>query len=253
MSVSLELIKKLRDRTGVSMTACKNALEEAAGDEEKAIEVLRKKGETKAAERADRATSNGVIAVVQKDDKAAMISLACETDFVAKNADFVKKAEQMAERLLTEGEDVDLSKEIADLNIQLGEKIEVKDKKVVKGEKLGNYVHMNNKIGVVIATSGGDDELVKDLAMHIAAMNPKTVSPEEISADLIVKEKEIWSEQLKNEGKPEAIWAKIMEGKEKKFREEFSLLTQPFVKNPEQLIRDLLGTETVEGFWRFEI
>ncbi|MFA4814540.1 MAG: translation elongation factor Ts [Candidatus Gracilibacteria bacterium] len=253
MSVSLDQIKKLRERTGVSMTACKNALEEAAGDEEKAIEVLRKKGETKAAERADRATSNGVIAVVQKDNKAAMISLACETDFVAKNADFIKKAEELAEKLLKEGENADFSDEIADLNIKLGEKFVVKDRKVVEGKKLGKYVHLNNRIGVVISTSGGDDELVKDLAMHIAAMRPMNISPDEVSSDLVAKEKEIWRAQLKNEGKPEQIWDKIMEGKEKKFREEFALLTQPFVKNPEKLIKDLLGNETVSEFFRFEI
>src|SRR3989338_888948 len=98
MSVTLDQIKSLRDRTGVSMTTCKNALEEADGDEEKAIEVMRKKGETKAAERADRATSNGVVAVVQKDNKMAMVALACETDFVAKNPDFIKKAERSEER-----------------------------------------------------------------------------------------------------------------------------------------------------------
>lgn len=253
MTVSIDQIKKLRERTGVSMTACKSALEEADGNEEKAIELLRKKGETKAAERADRATSNGVVAVVQKDEKAAMLALACETDFVAKNDDFIKKAEALAERLLNEGEDTDLSKDLADLNIQLGEKIEVKDKKVVEGKKLGKYVHLNNRIGVVISTSGGDDELVKDLAMHIAAMQPSTISPEEISNELVEKEKEIWSEQLKQENKPEQMWEKIMEGKAKKFREEFALLTQPFVKNPEKLVKDLLGPETVAEFFRFEV
>ncbi len=253
MAVSLEQLKQLRERTGVSMTACKNALEEAGGDEEKAIEILRKKGETKAAERADRATANGVVAIVEKDGKAAMLTLACETDFVSKNADFVKKAEELAERLLTDGEDADLSKDIADMNIQLGEKIEVKDRKVLSGKKLGRYVHMNNRIGVVISTTGGDDEVVKDIAMHIAAMKPMNLSPDDISAELVAKEKEIWREQLKNEGKPEQIWEKIMEGKEKKFREEFALLTQPFVKNPEQLIKDLLGSETVVEFHRFEV
>mgnify|MGYP001610949535 FL=1 len=253
MSVSLDQIKSLRERTGVSMTTCKNALEEAGGDEEKAIEVLRKKGATKAAERADRATSNGVIAVVHKENKAAIIALACETDFVAKNPDFIKKAEELAEKLLKEGEDVDLSAEIADMNIRLGEKIEVKDKKVLEGKKLGKYVHLNNRIGVVISTSGGDEEVVKDIAMHIAAMKPINISPDEVSSDLIAKEKEIWRELLRTEGKPEQIWEKIMEGKEKKFREEYALLTQPFVKDPEKLIKDLLGAETVSEFWRFEV
>lgn len=253
MAVSLEQLKSLRERTGVSMTACKNALEEAAGDENKAIELLRKKGEAKAAERGDRITSNGVVAIVQKDNTAAMISLACETDFVAKNADFIQKAQALAQKLLDEGEDVDLSKELGDLNITMGEKVEVKERKVVTGPKLASYIHSNNRIGVLVSMSGGSDDLAKDLAMQVAAARPQTLSPDEVSPELIAKEKEIWTEQLKQEGKPEQIIAKIMEGKEKKFREEFALLTQAFVKNPEQLVRDLLGDVTVDGFWRFEV
>ena len=253
MSVSIDQIKSLRERTGVSMSSCKSALEEANGDENLAIDILRKKGESKAAERSDRNTSNGVVAIVQKDGKAAMIALACETDFVAKNPDFLKSAQDLAEKLLKEGKDADFSNEIAELNIRMGEKVEIKDKAVVSGAKLGSYTHLNNRIGVVVASSGGSDELIKDLAMHVAAMAPKTLSPDEISEDLVAKEREIWTEQLKQEGKPEQIIAKIMEGKEKKFREEFALLTQAFVKNPDQLIKDLIGNETIEGFWRFEV
>lgn len=253
MAVSIDQIKSLRERTGVSMSACKNALEEAGGDENKAIELLRKKGEAKAAERGDRITSNGVVAIVQKDNKAAMISLACETDFVAKNADFIKQAQDLAQKLLDEGEDADLSKEIANLNITMGEKVEVKERKVTTGPKLGSYIHSNNRIGVLVSMSGGSDDLAKDLAMQVAAARPQTLSPNDVSSDLVAKEKEIWTEQLKQEGKPEQIIAKIMEGKEKKFREEFALLTQAFVKNPEQMVKDLLGDVTVDGFWRFEV
>ena len=253
MSVTIDQIKSLRERTGVSMSSCKSALEEANGDENLAVDILRKKGESKAAERSDRNTANGVVAIVEKDGKAGMIALACETDFVAKNADFIKKAEALAERLLKEGEDTDLSAEIADLNITMCEKVEIKNRKVVSGVKLGSYKHSNNRIGVLVSVSGGSDELGKDLAMHIAAMSPKTLSPEDIGADLVAKEREIWTEQLKQEGKPEQIIAKIMDGKEKKFREEFALLTQAFVKNPDQLIKDLIGSEKIEGFWRFEV
>lgn len=253
MSVTIDQIKSLRERTGVSMSSCKSALEEANGDENLAVDILRKKGESKAAERSDRTTANGVVAIVEKNGKAAMISLACETDFVAKNADFVKKAEVLTERLLNEGEDADLSSEISDLNITMGEKVAIKNRKVVNGTKLSSYKHSNNRIGVLVAISGGSDELGKDLAMHIAAMSPKTLSPEDIGADLVAKEREIWTEQLKQEGKPEQIIEKIMDGKEKKFREEFALLTQSFVKNPDQLIKDLIGSEKIEGFWRFEV
>lgn len=235
------------------MSACKSALEEANGDEEKAIEILRKKGEAKSAERSDRLTSNGVVAIAQKEGASAMISLACETDFVAKNADFLKKAQELADKLLAEGEETDLSTEIAELNIAMGEKVEVKERKVVKGAKVGSYIHLNNRIGVLVSLTGGSEDLAKDLAMHVAAMSPKTLSPDQISDDLLVKEREIWADQLKQEGKPEQIVAKIMEGKEKKFREEFAFLTQAFVKNPDQLVKDLLGSETIEGFWRFEV
>lgn len=253
MSVSIDQIKSLRERTGVSMSACKSALEEANGDENKAIELLRKKGEAKAAERADRSTANGVVAIVQKDNKAALISLACETDFVAKNPDFYKRAQELAEKLLNEGEGADFAEEIADLNIKMGEKVEIKDKAVVTGPKLGSYTHLNNRIGVVVSSTGGSDELIRDIAMHVAAMNPKNLSPEDVADELLAKEKEIWAEQLKSEGKPEAIVEKIMEGKAKKFREEAALLTQSFVKDPEKLIKDILAGEKIEGFWRFEV
>ncbi len=252
MSVSIDQIKALRERTGISMTACKTALEEAEGDEDKAIELLRKKGAAKAAERSDRATANGVVAIVEKDNKAAMISLGCETDFVAKNPDFLKRAQELAEKLLKEGEDANFEEDLTNLGMAMGEKVVLNDKKVVTGAKLGSYIHLNNRIGVVIAASGGSNELIKDIAMHVAAMNPKNLSPEDISDELLAKEKEIWAEQLKAEGKPEAIVEKIMEGKAKKFREESALLTQAFVKNPDQLIKDLLSGEKIDGFWRFE-
>ncbi|QQR54963.1 translation elongation factor Ts [Candidatus Peregrinibacteria bacterium] len=253
MSVSIDQIKSLRERTGVSMSACKSALEEANGDEEMAIEILRKKGAAKAAERADRATANGVVSIVQQDNKAAMIALGCETDFVAKNPDFLKRAQELAEKLLREGEDANFDQDISELGMAMGEKVVISDKKVVSGPKLAAYTHLNNRIGVIVSASGGDEETVRDIAMHVAAMNPKNLSPEDISSELVAKEKEIWTEQLKAEGKPDAIIEKIMEGKEKKFREEFALLTQAFVKNPEKLIKDLLSGEKIEGFWRFEV
>lgn len=252
MSVTLEQIKSLRDRTGVSTMACKKALEETMGDEEKALEFLRKKGEAKAAERMDRTTKNGVVAIETQDGKAAIVSLACETDFVAKNEDFIKAAQQIAAKLLNEGENADVTKEIADLNIKMGEKVEVKDKKVVSGKNMGKYIHSNNKIAVVVSLNGGDTETAKDIAMHIAAMNPKVISPEDVAKELIDKEREIWTEQLKNEGKPENIIEKIMSGKERKFREESALISQAFVKDPEKTIEMLLGGVKVDGFWRLE-
>jgi elongation factor Ts len=252
MSITIEQIKSLRERTGVSTMACKKALQEASGDEEKAIELLRKKGASKAAERSDRATVHGVVAFAQSGDKVAMLALGCETDFVAKNDDFVKHAQTLAEKLLEGGEDTNLDAEIADLNIQMGEKVEIANKKVIEGPN-STYKHMNNKIGVLVQFSADAGETGNDIAMHIAAMNPKYVSPEAVSQESVDKEKEIWAEQLKEEGKPEQIIGKIMEGKEKKFREENALLTQAFVKNSDQQIADLLDGFEVVDFWRFEV
>ncbi|EKD64216.1 MAG: hypothetical protein ACD_51C00046G0005 [uncultured bacterium] len=252
MTVTLEQIKKLRDATGVSTMACKKALEEANGDQEKAVEILRKKGEAKSEARAERSTSQGVIAIVEKSGKAAIINLACETDFVARNEDFIASAKKVAEETLKD-ENFDAKQIVADLNFKLGEKIEVKEKKIIEGKVLGSYIHSNNKIGVVVALSGGEVEMAKDIAMHAAAMNPSYLNPEEVPEESVAKEKEIWKELLKKEGKPEQIWDKIMIGKEKKFREENALIKQPFVKNPEITIEKLLGTNKVEKFVRLSV
>ncbi|MFA6527945.1 MAG: translation elongation factor Ts [Candidatus Gracilibacteria bacterium] len=252
MSVTLEQIKKLRDATGVSTMACKKALEEANGDQEKAVEILRKTGEAKSQARAERSTSQGVISVAEKSDKAAIINLACETDFVARNEDFIASAKKIAEELL-KNESYDSTQIVNDLNLKLGEKIEVKDTKFVEGKVLGTYIHSNNKIGVVVALTGGEVETAKDIAMHVAAMNPAYLNPEEVSEISVTKEKEIWTDQLKKEGKPEQIWDKIMIGKEKKFREENALTKQPFVKNPEITVEKLLGTNKIEKFIRLSV
>ena len=170
----LELIKKIRERTGAGVVAVKKALDEAGGDEEKCIELLRKAGQSKAAKKAERTAREGiVISYVHSNNRvAAMVKLLCETDFVARNEEF--------------------------------------------------------------------QQLGKDIAMHIAAMNPKFVKPEDVSAEIIEKEKEIWRAQLANEGKPAEMMEKIMAGKEKKFREEAALLTQAFVKNPEITVGELI-------------
>lgn len=253
MTVTLDQIKSLREKTGIPTMACKKALEETGGDEEKAIETLRKKGEAKAVERAKRSTANGTIAITEGEGKTAMLVLACETDFVAKNEDFIKTANDLAKKILAEGEDTDLSKEISDLTIQLGEKIDIAARKVMEGSNIYSYLHMNGKIGVLVSLSEENEELGKDIAMHVAAMNPKNLSPEDLADEIVNKEKEIWADQLKQEGKPEEIIGKIMMGKEKKFREESALLTQPFVKNPEQLIQDLIGGVKIVEFVRFAV
>lgn len=253
MTVTLDQIKELREATGISTMQCKKALESSGGNVEAAIDALRKKGELKSAERADRKTSEGVIAIVEAGNKAAMVMLACETDFVARNDDFIAIADEFAKKVLAEGDNVDLSAEMGELNIKMGERVELADKKIVEATVLGSYIHSNKKIGVIIGLSGGTQEQARNVAMHAAANNPKVISPDEISEEIIAKEKEIWTEQLKNEGKPENIMANILIGKEKKFREEGAILTQPFVMDPDQTVQQYLGDANIEVMLRFAL
>ena len=255
MAVTIEQVKELREATGVSMMACKKALDEADGDYDKAVDILRKKGEAKAAERTGRETVHGVISIKSKDGKAAVVQLASETDFVAKGDDFLALADLLADKLLKgeiKPEDRDIP-EVKDAVLKMGENINIADMALVEGKTMGDYVHTNKKIGVVVSLSDGTPELAKDIAMHIAATNPSVISPDEVPEELVTKEKEIWADQLKAEGKPAEIIDKIMMGKEKKFREENALLKQAFVKDPEKTIEKMLeeASSAIDSFVRF--
>ena len=257
MSVSIEQIKQLRDSTGISMTACKKALEEANGDLDEAVSLLRKKGAAKAADRAERSTSNGAVVVKSQDGKSVMVELLCETDFVALGDEFIAVADGICDKLLS-GEvkpgDKDLP-EIKEAVLKLGENVQLGEMVIYESGNIGDYVHTNRKIGVLVSVDGGDDGLSRDIAMHIAATSPDVISPDEVSEELVAKEKDIWTEQLKNEGKPAEIMDKIMMGKEKKFREENALLKQAFVKDNDKSIEDLLKAAgaSVKEFIRFSI
>lgn len=257
MAISIEQVKELREATGVSMMACKKALEEADGDYDKAVDLLRKKGEAKAADRAARTTANGVVSIKSENGKAAMVELQCETDFVAQGDDFIALADALADKLLKgeiKPEDKDLP-EVKEAIMKLGENVKIADMVVVEGDTLGDYIHSNRKIGVVVSMQGGNPELARDIAMHVAATSPEVLSPEDVAQESVDKEKEIWADQLKAEGKPEEIIDKIMMGKEKKFREENALVKQAFVKDPEKTIEGLLkeADAIVKGFERFSI
>lgn len=247
---NLETIKMLRERTGASLQACKKAIDESNGDVEKAIEILRKKGEAKAASRSERETGEGVVAVVMGEGKAAILKLSCETDFVAKNDDFVQAAESLAKAFLENGETYDASETIQALNLKMGEKVELGEVNVIEAPVLGDYVHSTRKVGALVALEGGDTEKAKDVAMHVTAMKPLVKDPSEISDEMVKKEKEIWREQLASEGKPAEIMEKIMMGKEKKFREENALLKQAFVKNPEVTVEQYLDGASIKTFVR---
>jgi elongation factor Ts len=254
-AITAAAVAALRARTGVPMLAVKTALEEAGGDEEKAIEILRKRGIAQAVKKSDRGQSEGAIFIAESNGKAALVVLKCETDFVARNPDFVSMGEAIAKAFL---EGVDKGKSLADGKLpeavqKLGENITLGETLEVQAPVIGTYVHSNRKIGVIIGMESGDVTKAKDISMHAAAMNPMYVSPEEVSADSVAKEREIWKEQMKNDKKPADILEKIMLGKEKKFREESSLLKQPFVKDSSMTVEKYLSGAKVTSYMRVAI
>ncbi len=256
-NISAAAVAQLRARTGVSILDCKKALEEADGNEELAIEILRKRGQAQAVKKADRAQGEGVAFVANSDKKAAVVVLRNETDFVSRNEDYQAMGKSLAETALNQGKEAaeKLAAEKVPVAVhQLGENISLESIQIVEGDVIGCYVHNNNKIAVIVALSAdGNVELARDVAMHTAAMNPQYVRPEEVTEDAVAKEKEIWKEQLAKEGKPEAIMVKIMEGKEKKYREENAVLTQPFVKDPQKTVQQHLGSATVKTLVQIRI
>ncbi|MDD5751110.1 MAG: translation elongation factor Ts [Candidatus Peribacteraceae bacterium] len=255
-AITASAVQSLRQRTGVPMLECKKALEEADGNEDKAIEILRKRGIAQAAKKAARDQFEGLVFLKQENGKAAMVLLKCETDFVAKDDNFRKAGEELVSTLFSKGEAETkaLTEKICPALVQkLGENITVGEMHLVTGPTVGTYLHTNSKIGVIIALEGGTTEIARDVAMHAAAMNPTVTSPDEVPAEKVAQEKEIWREQLKKEGKPEAMFDKIMLGKEKKFREENALLKQPFVKDPTKTVEQFLGSAKVTAYVRLAV
>jgi len=256
MNISATAIASLRARTGVSISACKEALEEAGGDEEKAIELLRKRGLSQAAKKAARDQAEGLAFIAEDASKIAIVLLRCETDFVARDDNFQNTGNAIVDALLNQGEAAAKQKAetmIPELVQKLGENITLGEMHLIEGATLGSYLHSNAKIAVAIALDGGTKDHARDLAMHAAALSPKVISPDEVTADLVEKEKEIWKVQLSNESKPEAMWDKIMMGKEKKFREESALLKQNFVKDPTKTIEQYLGDAKVTKYVRVSV
>ena len=253
MEITAAQANELRKQTGVGMMACKKALEEAGGDSEKAIELLRKRGESKAAEKSERSTSQGAIALSGR----AMVKILCETDFVAKNDKFIAFIEDIVKKADREGADAAKAyyDEIKTDKIQeIGENMVLDDVQVVEGGSIvGGYLHTNRKVATVVVLDGGTEEQARDIAMHATAMNPLVANKEDVPAELIEKEKEIATEQLIAEGKPEQIIEKILVGKIGKFCAERALTSQPFVKNPEQTVEQYLGDAKLVKFVRVEV
>mgnify|MGYP000098860509 FL=1 len=266
-NVTAALVKELRERTAAGMMDCKKALEEAAGDIELAIENMRKSGQAKAAKKAGRIAAEGVIFARTEGNIAAMIELNSETDFVAKDASFMAMGQKIADIAATQkiadidalkaadfgnGESVELT--ITNLIAKIGENMNLRRVMLVEGDNLGTYVH-GSRIGVITKLVGGTDELAKDLAMHVAANSPQFVKPEDVSAEVVAKEREIQIDIAINSGKPKEIAEKMVEGRMKKFTGEVSLTGQPFVKDPSMTVAELLKKEgaDVVSFTRFEV
>lgn len=275
MAVTAKEVNKLRQMTGAGMMDCKKALVEADGDFDKAIEILRKKGQKLSEKRADRETSEGSVFIKKNADQteAFLISLTCETDFVAKNQDFQdmgqaiidavvenKPADLEALKALKMG-DLTIQEKVVELVGKIGEKLEISHYERLKGEKVVSYIHAGSKLGVLVALKnvGGAEveDAGRDVAMQIAAMNPVAVDKEGVDQATIEKEIEIGKEQARQEGKPEDILEKIAQGKLNKFFKENTLLSQPFVKDNKMSIQQYLDSVqkglTVENFKRVAI
>ncbi|HSD75243.1 MAG TPA: translation elongation factor Ts [Steroidobacteraceae bacterium] len=271
MTITAEAVKQLRERTGAGMMECKKALVEAGGDLDAAAELMRKQGLAKADKKATRLAAEGTIVAARSADgrTAALAEINCETDFVAREQDFRAFAATVGELALanrtlevatllalkTSSGDT-LEERRRALIAKIGENITVRRVAVVSAPTtVGAYIHHSNRVGTLIALKGGDEALARDVAMHVAAINPEFISPGEVPADLIAKEREIFAEQVKAEGKPPEIAAKMLEGKLRKRLNEISLLGQPFVKDDKMTVEGLLkkaGAE-VTSMVRFEV
>lgn len=276
MGISAQDVNKLRQATGAGMMDCKKALVEADGNFEAAVDLLRKKGQKISAKRADRETSEGAVFVKTSDDssKGYILALNCETDFVAKNDDFVGLGEKIAnvavskaveEKSALEAESLEdgraISEHITDLMGKIGERIEISSYEVTDGDAVVPYIHSNGKLGVLVSLKGANGEAVvaagKDVAMQIAAMNPVAIDKDGVSNEIVEREIAVGKEQALAEGKPENIVEKIAMGKLNKFYQDNTLLNQPFVKDSSKKVAEILkevdSNLTVADFKRVNI
>ncbi len=271
MAITAALVKELRERTGAGMMECKKALVETNGDIDAAIELMRKTGLAKADKKAGRTAAEGLIAFKASDDgkQAVMVEVNCETDFVTKGDDFINFANSVAETALKEqpadidallatpivGGDASIADTTKALIAKIGENMNVRRfvSRSTDGV-LGCYLH-GGRIGVMVELQGGDEALARDIAMHVAASNPACVSEADVPAEMIEKEKAIFAAQAAESGKPPEIVEKMIGGRIKKYLKEVTLLGQPFVKDPDQTVEQLVSKAgaTVVGFERLEV
>ena len=271
MQITASLVKELRERTGAGMMECKKALQETSGNIETAIEAMRKSGVAKAEKKAGRIAAEGIILIKQdaEANRAVLVEVNCETDFVAKDASFQGFAKRVADfveskqpadldelKKLAAGGDRTLEAERMELVARIGENISVRRFEVIhcQGDNMGIYLH-GTRIGVLVDLDGGDPELARDIAMHIAASRPVCVNEAGIPVAMLAREKDIYTVQASDSGKPAEIVEKMVNGRIRKFISENTLLGQPFVKDPDQTVESVLRTNAAEvlGFVRYEV
>ncbi|WP_332630664.1 translation elongation factor Ts [Halalkalibacter flavus] len=272
MAVTASMVKELREKTGAGMMDCKKALTETNGDMDKAVDFLREKGIASAAKKADRVAAEGLALVKSEGNKAVIVEVNSETDFVAKNENFQKLVGDLASHLISnspasveealeqpfaDGQSV---QEYINASIaKIGEKISLRRFEVVEkedGDVFGEYLHMGGRIGVLSVVGGSTDaELAKDIAMHVAAINPTYVSRDEVSQEEVEREREVLTQQALNEGKPANIVEKMVEGRLSKYFEQVCLLDQPFVKDGDQKVGKFVQNKgaSVKSFIRYEV
>ncbi len=272
MSISAQDVKKLRDATGVGMMDCKKALEEANGDFDEAVDLLRKKGQKVADKRADREAEEGLVVTTLSDDgtTGAIAEVNCETDFVARNDDFQTFAARIVELVLEERPaDLDelkaldysgertVQEELVRMTGRIGEKLAIRRFDVVETEdgEIVSYIHPGSKLGVLVNVTGEDDQAQLDVAMQIAALNPVAVSRDEVPQERQEKEKEIAREAAINDGKPEHIIDNIVEGKLNRYFQDNVLLEQDFVKDASVSVQEMLDEAgvSIHGFVRYAL
>jgi elongation factor Ts len=272
MAVTAQMVKELREKTGAGMMDCKKALTETDGDMEKAIDFLREKGIAKAANKSDRIAAEGISAINVEGNEAVIFEVNSETDFVAKNEGFLNLTKELGSHLLkNKPASIDAALEqkmdngatvqehINSAIAKIGEKLTLRRFSIATKtdhDAFGAYLHMGGRIGVLTVLEGTTDESVaKDIAMHIAAVNPKYVDRSAVTEEEIAREREVLTQQALNEGKPENIVAKMVDGRLGKFFEDICLLDQSFVKDPDQKVRKFVESKgaTVKSFVRYEV
>lgn len=271
-TISAKLVKELRKKTGAGMMDCKKALTETDGDIDKAIDYLREKGIAKAAKKADRIAAEGLVHVETKGNDAVIVEINSETDFVARNEGFQELVKEIANQVLdTKAETVEalmettlpngksVDERIKEAISTIGEKLSVRRFAIrtkTDNDAFGAYLHMGGRIGVLTVVEGStDEEAARDVAMHIAAINPKYVSSEQVSEEEINHEREVLKQQALNEGKPENIVEKMVEGRLRKYLQEICAVDQDFVKNPDVTVEAFLKTKgrKLVDFVRYEV